>query len=236
MSSILHSRTIGVVRMQLVNRQTYLWVPMIVLAGAFAITLATYGIIAGAGVTGPMYGGGAQAPLWYFGVVGAQAMALTFPFSQAMSVTRREFFTGTILTAALTAAILSVLFVIGGFVEDTTGGWGMNGYFFRIPWVWDAGAGGAFVFFFALAMTFFVSGFWGATIYKRWGAAALTSVLVGLALVLVGALWLVGRMNAWAELGAWFAAQGIVGMSLWMLVVIAALGAMSYATLRRATP
>ena len=64
-------------------------------------------MLANADVTGPKYGGGAQAPLWYFDVVGIQALTLTFPFSQAMSVTRREFFLGTLLTAAFTSSILA---------------------------------------------------------------------------------------------------------------------------------
>ena len=148
------NRTVSVVRMQLINRQTYIWVPLLVLGGSFLITLAIYGILINAGVAGDMYGGGAQAPLWYFGVVGVQALTLTFPFSQAMSVTRREFYLGTLLTAVLTGAILALLFVVGGLIEQATGGWGMNGYFFYLPWIWEAGALGAGVFFFTISMLF----------------------------------------------------------------------------------
>ena len=82
------------------------------------LALAIYAMLANAGVDGPKYGGGAQAPLWYFLVVGIQALTLTFPFSQAMSVTRREFYLGTLLTAALTSAILAGIFVVGGFIEQ----------------------------------------------------------------------------------------------------------------------
>ncbi len=230
------NRTFNVVRMQLVNRQTYIWVPLIVLGGALVITLGIYAIIAGAGVEGPMFGGGAQAPLWYFAVVGAQSLTLTFPFSQAMSVTRREFYLGTLLTAAMTAAILAAVFVVGGLVERATNGWGLNGYFFYLPTVWDAGALGAGLFFFTLAMTFFVAGFWGATLYKRFGGAVLATVLIGIALLLVLALWFVGRANAWAQVFTWFATQGTVAVSLWGLLVIAVFGAISYVTLRRAVP
>ncbi|GAA3919009.1 hypothetical protein [Microbacterium invictum] len=230
------NRTWNVVRMQLVNRQTYLWVPVIVLVGSLIITLAIYGIISSAGVDSAMYGGGAQAPLWYFAVVGAQALTLTFPFSQAMSVTRREFFLGTLLTAGLTALILVIVFVVGGLVEQATNGWGMDGYFFYIPWIWDAGPFAAGVFFFALALLFFVVGFWGATIYKRWGTAALTTVILAIALVLVGLLWLVGQLNAWAEVGLWLATTGALGMALWGLLLFVVLAGSSYLTLRRTVP
>ncbi len=230
------SRTLNVVRMQLVNRQTYLWVPVIVLSGALVITLAIYGIIHSAGVDEDMYGGGAQAPLWYFAVVGAQALTLTFPFSQAMSVTRREFYLGTLLTAGLTSALLAVIFVIGGLIEQATSGWGMRGYFFYLPWVWDAGPAAAGLFFFALAMLFFVVGFWGATIYKRFGTAVLTTVIFAIALVLVGLLWLVGRLDAWVEVFTWLGTAGALGLTLWGLLLIAVLAATSFLTLRRAAP
>jgi hypothetical protein len=230
------NRTLNVIRMQLVNRQTYLWVPLIILAGSLVITLAIYGIISGAGVDAEMYGGGAQAPLWYFAVVGAQALTLTFPFSQAMSVTRREFYLGTLLTAGLTAVILAAVFVIGGLLERATGGWGMNGYFFYLPWMWESGPAAAGVVFFTVAMLFFVAGFWGATIFKRFGTAVLTTVLLGLALLLVAGLWLVGRLDAWVQVFGWIGDQGSLGLSLWGLLVIAVLAAISFLTLRRATP
>lgn len=230
------SRTLNVIRLQLVNRQTYIWVPLIVLAGAWAISLAIYGIIAAAGVDGPMYGGGAQAPLWYFGVVGVQALTLTFPFSQALSVTRREFFLGTLLTAALTAVLLAIVFMLGGLVEMATHGWGINGWFFTIPWVWENGAFAAGLFYFTIAMLFFVVGFWAATIYKRFGSVVLTAVLIGFAVVLVGLLWLIGINDAWGDVFGWIAAQTALGLTLWGLLLAGVLAAISFVTVRRAVP
>lgn len=230
------NRTLNVVRMQLVNRQTYIWVPLTVLAGALVISLAVYGIIASSGVETDMFGGGAQAPLWYFAVVGAQAMTLTFPFSQAMSVTRREFYLGTLLSAGLTGAILAIVFVIGGLIEQATNGWGMNGYIFYLPWLWEAGPVGAGFVFFTLAMVFFVIGFWGATLFKRWGTIAVTIVIFGFSLLAVGALWLIARTNAWAQVFGWIGDQGAVMLAVWGLVLTVVLGGVSYLTLRRSVP
>lgn len=230
------NRTTNVVRMQLVNRQTYVWVPLIVLGGAFIVSIAIYAMLRSVGLDTTIVGGGAQAPLWYFAVVGAQALTLTFPFSQAMSVTRREFYLGTLLTAALTSAGLALVFVLGGFVEAATNGWGLDGYIFRLPWAWAQGPFGAGVFFFALAMMFFVVGFWGATIYKRWGTAVLTTVILAASLALLAGLWAVIRADAWMQLFGWFDSQGAIGVGLWQLLIVAVLGVMSYLTLRRATP
>jgi hypothetical protein len=230
------NRTLNVVRMQLINRQTYLWVPLLVLGGSFAISLAIYAILSSAGIDVPKYGGGMQAPLWYFLAVGIQALTLTFPFSQAMSVTRREFFLGTLLTAALSSAVQAVIVVIGGLLEQATTGFGLNGYFFYLPWMWEAGPLGAGVVFFTAAMLIFLIGFAAATIYKRFGALAVTAVLVGAGVVLVAIAWGVTATQSWV--GVWEAilALGALGLALWGLVATAALAASSFFALRRAVP
>ncbi|HWM15713.1 MAG TPA: hypothetical protein VNP97_03905 [Microbacterium sp.] len=230
------SRTTNVVRMQLVNRQTFIWIPLIVLGGALVITLAIYAMLGSAGVETAMYGGGAQAPLWYFLVVGIYSLTLTFPFSQAMSVTRREFYLGTVLTAVLASAILAVVFMVGGLVEQATGGWWMNGFFFYLPWIWESGPAAAGVFYFTVAMLFFVIGFWAATVYKRFGSLVLTTTLIGVGILIVVGLFIVGRLNAWAQVFTWFAAQGSLGLALWGILLTAVLAAMSFLTLRRAVP
>lgn len=227
------NRTLNVVRLQLINRETYIWVPLVVLGGAFALSLMVFALIP---YDGPKYGGGAQAPFWYFSVVGAQALTKTFPFSQAMSVTRREFYLGTLLTAALTAALLAVVYVIGGFIETATNGWGVNGWFFALDWVWAAGPLISGVFYFAFAMLFFVVGFWGATIYKRFGGIVLSVILIALGLLLVGCMWLVGRANAWMQVFTWFADLGTGGLTLLMGGLVVVLAAVAFPALRRTVP
>lgn len=227
------SRTLNVVRMQFVNKQTYIWVPLLVLAGAFVLSLLVYAMIP---YDGPKVGGGSQAPLWYFLVVGIQSLTLTFPFSQAMSVTRREFFQGTLLAASVTSAMLAAIFTVGGLIERATAGWGINGYFFYLEAMWAGGPLAALLIYFIIAMLFFITGFWTAMIYKRFGSLILTAVLVAIGLALVGLFWLVGQLNAWGEVFQWIGSQGALGMSLWGLVYGAVVAAVSFLLLRRATP
>ncbi len=227
------SRTLNVVRMQLVNRQTFVWIPLIILGGAFLITLLIWAMLP---PEANKYSGGSQGPLWYFVAVGVMAFAYTFPFSQAMSVTRREYFIGTLLTAAVTSGILTATFVVGGMIEVATDGWGINGWFFYLPWVWDQGPAVAGLSYFVLAMLLFVLGMWCAILYKRFGTVVLVTILVGLAVLLVGAMWLVGRLDAWGAVGQWIAVNGALGLTLWGVVVAAALAAISYLTLRRTAP
>lgn len=226
-------RVLNVVRLQMINRATFIWVPLIVLAGAVVISVLIYAMIP---VDSPKYGGGGQAPLWVFFAVGMSAMTLTFPFSQAISITRREFFIGTMLAAVIGSAFMGLLFLIGGGIELLTNGWGVNGWVFHLPDLWAAGAGGAFVIFFTLALFFFVVGFTGATIYKRWGAMTITIVGVGIGLLLVAAAFIITRLELWMQVGRALGELGALGIALWGLVGVALLMVVSYLTLRRATP
>ena len=226
-------RTLNVIRLQLINRQTFVWVPLIILGAAVVISVLIYAMIPG---DTPKYGGGGQAPLWYFFAIGLSAMTLTFPFSQAISVTRREFFVGTLLTAILGSALLGLVFIAGGGIELATNGYGVNGWVFHLPWLWEAGPLGAFVTYFALALFFFVVGFTGATIYMSWGPMVLTFVGVGLALLLVVLLFAVTRLELWGDVWLAILDLGAVGLALWGLLAVAVLSGVSFLAFRRAIP
>jgi len=227
------SRTLNVVRLQLINKQTFIWVPLIVLVAATVVSILIYAMIPGGG---PKYGGGGQAPLWVFFAVGLSAMTMTFPFSQAISITRREFFVGTLITAVMGSAFMGVLFLIGGGIEMVTNGWGVNGYVFHLPWVWEAGPLGAFVVYFTLALFFFIVGFTGATVYKTWGPVVVTASSIALALVLLAIVFAITRLELWGETMAGIMQLGALGIALWGLVAVAAFALISFLAFRRAKP
>lgn len=230
------NRTLNVVRMQLVNRQTFIWVPLIVLSGAFALTYAIYAIVRNAGAGGPLVGGGAQAPLWYFLVVGVQSLTLTFPFSQAMSVTRREFYTGTLLTALGGSVFLGGVFIAIGVLEDATDGLGLGGAFARLPGIWDAGIPLAFAFYVVIAMLAFVAGFLSATVYKRFGTLWLVVGMLALAALLVLAVWIITTTGSWGAVWQWLVDQGFGGLTGWLALLTVGLAGLAYLPLRRAVP
>ena len=233
------NRTANVVRMQLVNRKTFVWIPLIILFASFAITLAIYGIIrysAGGAIDEPMYSGGIQAPLWYFAIVGVYALTLTFPFSQAMSVSRREFFTGTMLTALGTSLGLAVIYLVGGVIEQATDGWGFDGYFFYLPWIWDQGPLAAGLFFFTAALLAFSLGFLGALVYRRFGLIWLIAALIGLIAVLLAAALGISATDSWAAVGNALVNAKAVYVALIGLAVAVVVAGLNYLTLRRAIP
>lgn len=224
------NRIVNVMRMQLVNRQTYIGMPLIILIGAFSLAVFVIVLVPTAELK--FAGGAAVAPLWYFLVVGVQALTLTFPFSQAMSITRRDFHLGTLLTAAITAIMLAGIYLVISLIEAATGGWGVNGYF-TLPGLSGNELYVAALTYFVVAMLLFLSGYWSAAVFKRWGAMVLTIILTGLAILLTLAFLLAIRFGALDAVVHWVVAQGMLGMSLWGLLLAVVLAAGSYLMVRR---
>ena len=226
-------RITNVVRLQFLNLWTFVWTPLCVLGGSWLISFLVNAIINSADVSGDKVSYGAQAPLWYFLVIGVMSMAYTFPFSQAMTVTRREFFLGTLGAAAISSAGTSLIFVTFGLIEEATDGYGVNAYFGYLEPLWVSGPLAAGFEFFVFAMLVFIVGFWVATVYQFGGAKVLTGLLFAIAFALVGLGALITWQEWWPSVGRWFVDTGALGLAFWGLAVAAILSAISYITLRR---
>ena len=227
------SETLKVLRLQLVNKQTFVWMPLIVLAGAVLLSILVFGLIPYEGVK---WSGAAQAPLWYLFVVGTMALTRTFPFSQALSVTRRDYLLGTLLTATITCAGLATLFLVGTVVERLTKGWGLNGYVFTFDPFLSQGPIVAWFAYLVSGLLIFVSGVLSATVYKRFGSLWLTVAwIVGVAAVVAGAA-LVSSLVPLATLGTWAAAQTVLSCTAYGAVLLVGLVAITHLVLRRTLP
>jgi hypothetical protein len=219
--------------MQLVTKWTYMGNPLIILAAAFLLSLAIFALIP---VDDAKYGGGSQAPLWYFLVLGIQSMTLAFPFSQGLSVSRRAFYLGTLGLFAVLAAGMTAIYLVGGIAERATNGWGINGLFFHIPWISDGPWYGTAIFDFTLMMLMFIIGFWFATVYKRWGTTGMLISLIGSAVLLLAWVALPTMNEWWGSIGGWFIQQTPLSVGAWAAALCMVLAGGSYLTLRRATP
>lgn len=224
-------RVLRVVRLQMLNRWTFIGIPLVILSGALLLSFLLFFLIP---PDAPVYvGGAAAAPMWYFIGIGVQALTLTFPFSQAMGITRLEFFLGSLLTALITAAGLAVIYITGAIVETATNGWGREGYFFRIPYTAEQGPAVSGLMYCTLMLFLFVAGFLCATVYKRWGVVALVAGLLTVVAALVLTIVAITRMNAWQAVGDAFTTLGVAGASAIALALTAVLAALAYLPLRR---
>ncbi|GAA4363157.1 hypothetical protein [Paeniglutamicibacter cryotolerans] len=226
------NRAVNVARMQLINKWTFLGIPGLILASSTLLTFAIWAVIPDE--VGTKYSGAGQAVMWYFLALGIQALTLTFPFSQAMSVSRKSFYAGTLGLFSVVALGVAVLYYVLGRIEQATHGWGMNGQLFALSWVADAPAWVQILFYFVAMVLLFMVGFWVATVYMRWKTTGMLVAGLGSAVLLVGAIALASFNGWWLAIGSWLGAQTPLSTAGWAGLLAVVLAAGSYLTLRRA--
>lgn len=226
------NRVMNVLRLQLINTQSLVWVPLLILVAAVVISVLIFAMIPGDGIK---VAGAANAPLWYFMALGVQSLTLAFPFAQAMSVTRREFLLGTLVFGVIAAALMATLFILLAGVELLTDGYGMNGRVAHLDWLFEPGWISAWLSYFMFTLLLFVIGFWAATIWKRFGTLAIVSVGIVLGLALALSLLLITRTDSWPAVIGWFVDTGAFVLTLLGLALTGVAAVGTYLTLRRAT-
>jgi ABC-type multidrug transport system fused ATPase/permease subunit len=227
-------RILKVVRLQNLNKMTFIGIPLIILGGAFVLSLLIFALIPVTPALGYKFAGGAPvAPMWYFMGAGIYALTLTFPFSQAMSVTRRDFYLGTMATAALASIGMSLIFTVGGYIEQAFDGWGLNGRFFRIPGLWDESPWLQALTYFTAMMLLFTLGFVFTVIYRRWGRTIMLIVLLGIIALILVLGFVAIKFGFWVPMFEAIAGIGLWGWTFIGIGITAVLAVLSYLPLRR---
>jgi hypothetical protein len=231
----------NVVRLQYANRFNMVVLPWMILAFVFVINLAIWIIITNASdgkasLGGTQYSGSTFYIFIYLGVAAVQAVNLTFPFALGYSVTRKDYYLGTVLAFVLQSALFTVAYVLLSYIEEWTNGWGVGGHMFSGIYF---GQGALWQRLFTVFAAFLVCFFIGvvcAAVYVRWKANGLYVLGAAFAVVLVGALALITFTKSWVAVGTWFAATGATGLVAWLLIPTALAAILGYLILRRATP
>lgn len=229
------NRIMKVARMQLINKATFIGIPLMILVSAFLFTMTIWWLVRRSGGEGVLYGGGAQAPMWYFLALGIQALTMTFPFSMAMSISRRTFYLGTLALFSVYALVLSVFYYLMGLVETATGGWGLDGRFFALQWIADNSGFIQIMFYFVLMVLLFMIGFFVATIYMRWRQTGMVVFFTVLGLLVLGIIALFTFTSFWGQFWSWALTWTAGSVTLWGGLVAVLVAAGSYLTLRKAT-
>ena len=150
------NRPLAVARMQMLNKWLYLGIPGIILVSSTVIAIAVLAMVPSDSGEGTRMAFSGQSVMWYFLAAGVQSLSLTFPFSQAMSVSRRSFYIGTLGLFSALALGLGVLYWLLGLVERATNGWGVDGNIFALPWIAESAWWIQILLYFALTILLFL--------------------------------------------------------------------------------
>lgn len=234
-------RVVSVMRLHLVNRGQIIVVPWLIMSFIFAISLLIGWILrvslspADLGEANIQYGGAFGYFLIYMLVLAVMAINQTFPFAQSYSVTRKDFYVGTVLTFLTLSLAYSVLITVLGWVEDMTNGWGVRVSLFS-PDYFSPNLAERYFITVVLFVFFFMTGMAVASVYVRWRVNGMLIFFGLLILILVGLAALVTFTEQWPAVGNWFATMGLTGVAAWTLVPSTLAAIAGYFLLRKATP
>ncbi|GAB3193846.1 hypothetical protein [Nesterenkonia suensis] len=220
---------------------TLIWVPALVLLASWVIAvgigfwvdaLAEERIAA----QEPIYTGAAQAALWCLLFMAAYSGTHTFPFSLALSYSRRVYVVGTFLAFLAVSVGFGLAFGLAAALELMTDGYGAHLYNFALPYLVGDSVWVGSLLATSVALVLMLLGFASVMFYKRFSVTVLWILLVGLAAVLAVGAMLVTQAEAWGTVWQWVGQQTALSWTAWLVLPIVALAAGSYAMIRRATP
>jgi hypothetical protein len=225
------NRPLAVARIHAMDHTNVFVLPWVMLASSFVINVIVWLLLPEAAAQGS---GGI---LSLYGLAVAMISVLVsrgFPFQVGFGVTRRDFLAGTVLLVALYSLGSAIVLTGLNLIEGATGGFGLGGRFFRVPWFTDV-PGVQLMVIYGLPMVFFVGiGMLYSAIWSRYKTTGMAVLTVASALAVVLMIALVTWRGAWPNIGSWFATI----QPLTAVLVLGALGvlaiAASWLTLRRA--
>ncbi|MCH8560076.1 MULTISPECIES: hypothetical protein [unclassified Nesterenkonia] len=215
-----------------------IWVPLSVFLLSWAVAIGIGLWLRHVSGDGPTINTGAsQATIWCLAFIAAYSASHTFPFSMALSYSRRVFVLGAFLAFATVSAGFGALFSIAILLERATGGFWAESYTFDIPAVTqNAGVLGAGILAGAVCLWAMMFGFFWSILYRRVSLAMLWIIALGLVALLAVTIMVVAQNQWWPHVGDWLAVQSSYSFAGWVLLLTLVLTAVNYLVIRRAVP
>jgi hypothetical protein len=232
------NRILGAARMHLAHPLLSVGVPWAIVASSFVINYAIWQVGDVAEQTPGDGSTGGLASLYITVVViFIQAVTQLFPFALGLSLSRRDFYLGTALTAVVQSAGYGLALTGLTAIEKATDGWGVRLRF------WAPGpleVGNPALQFVVFTVPMLACAFLGmgiGVVAKRWGAPGLYALTLTTLLAVGLAAFLLTWRRAWGDLGSWLADQSVTNLAIALPAVLAvALAALAFLGLRRAVP
>jgi hypothetical protein len=224
---------VNVTRYHLIDRVSYVALPWFILALAFAADIAIL-VAATTSATPHPVGGIASIFIFVF-AVGLLSATRALPFGLALGVSRRSYYLGTVLLAAILAVANGLALTVLQAVERSTGGWGINMHFFQVPYLLAGPWYLTWLTSSVILALMFVYGIWFGLVFQRWSLIGL-GVFVGVQVIALtaGAL-VVTWAHGWHSVGQFFTTLSAAGLTGVLAALAIGLAAGGLAMIRRAT-
>ncbi|WP_430867344.1 ABC transporter permease [Demequina aurantiaca] len=238
-----HRRVRNVVRLHVANPFSTLILPWLITVAIFGLTMAIQLMVvrAAGGVQNLdadafQYTGGISWLAVFMMVVAVQAMNLSFRFALGFSSTRRDFYLGSVVYFAMLSVIYAAGVTALAGIERATDGWGIGSAFFAPGGLASESLGTLFLIYVMVLLLFFFLGAAIATVWVRWKAYGMYVFFFGLAVLVVGGLWLLTATGSWGAVYTYMVGHSVLQVVAWTLPVTILCGVVGYLFLRRATP
>lgn len=237
----LAHRLRAVVRIHIANPWQTLILPWIITLLIFGGNVAIWGMITySAGGTDQVEAtafqsnGGITWIYVYMLVVAVQAMHFTFRFALGFSVTRRDYYAGTLVYFVALAAYYTVGLTALVLLERATDGWWLGGAFFAPLGLTTAPVLTVAYTSFAAMLLAFGVGAASAAVWVRWGATGLYWMFGILTVTGIATLWGATVLEAWPHVWEFLTTTSVVALVSWTLPVTALAALAGHLLLRRA--
>lgn len=224
------NRVAGIIRTHLTDKLSWTIIPWAVLASSFVCNLIIGGVS-----DDKIYTGGLASIFVYMLVLGITSIGQTFPFLIGLSVRRKDYFLGTTATVVIISVVSAIVLILIGFIEQQSNQWGVDLYFFKVPYLTDGPLLEQFWIFFNLMINLFFCGFIIASIHRRFGRNGLYFFFIILSLVITASVYLITWNKKWKVLLDWLADITVIELASGLLVLTLIYIGLSYLLLRKAT-
>ncbi|WP_020620054.1 hypothetical protein [Paenibacillus daejeonensis] len=222
------NRSAKIISLHLRNPFLLLALPWVIVFSSFLINLVISGFL-----DEPLYTGGLASIFIIIFVTGITLVPQTFPLALGLGATRREYYTGTVLTGLMMGVFSAVVITLLGWLEQVSGSWGTGLHFFHLPYVHDGSLLEQLILSILLFMFFFFCGLTIAAIYRGFGRASLLITLLGALLIGTLLSFFITQYGWWMDIFGWFARYTAFELSLWTLPLSLVMALMCYVLIRR---
>lgn len=222
------STWIKVARYQMVQRVNYVTLPWAALALIFVVQWA---VIAFLGQHDSRLTG--VVAIYAVFLLGTASVARSLPFGLALGVSRRSYYVGTVALAVSLAAVDGLALAGLQAIERATGGWGLDMFFFRVPYILDGPWHLTWATSFVALTLLFAYGMWWGLIYQRWNRFGLRVFVVAQIAVLLAAGLTADRVRGWPSIGQFFTDLSPAGLTGVLAAIAALLLVGGFVTMRR---